>query len=408
LPAIADRALFAAAVVVASVAHRNLLSWHWRRPGRRAPPPAGADAARYGRGDAAAAAYFAKRRDPDATLLVLAADHVIRDTPASPPPCVRPPAAEAGKIVVFGIVPDYPGHRLRLHPPGEPLPGGEARAVAAFVEKPDAARAGELIAEGCLWNSGMFLLRAAVALAEAERHAPDIAAAAPPRSPAADIGRRRDGPRRRSLRRRSARLGRLRRDGKDRRAWRWWRHVSTGRDVGAWSAVWEAADKDAAGNVVLGDAVLLDTKGAYVSTDAQRIGVVGLDDVVVVAADGAVLVTTRARAGDVKELVGAIEARRRRCSAISSATIVRGATTSRSIRDRIIRSSVSLSTRAAPVAAEARPPRRALDGGRRRRRNHRRHGSRQPQDVDGPCVPASTCTSRRAPSIAWPIPARRR
>ncbi|MCR4283299.1 MAG: cupin domain-containing protein, partial [Bauldia sp.] len=80
-------------------------------------------------------------------------------------------------------------------------------------------------------------------------------------------------------------------------------------DLGAWSAVWDAADKDAAGNVVVGDAVLVTARNAYVSTETQRIGVVGLDNVVVVAGDGAVLVTTRERAGEVKDLVAAFEAR---------------------------------------------------------------------------------------------------
>jgi mannose-1-phosphate guanylyltransferase/mannose-6-phosphate isomerase len=80
-------------------------------------------------------------------------------------------------------------------------------------------------------------------------------------------------------------------------------------DLGTWSAVWDVAEKDGDGNVVSGDAVLVDAGGAYVSTDAQRIGVVGIDDVVVVAADGAVLVTTRQRSAELKQLVEALDAR---------------------------------------------------------------------------------------------------
>ena len=307
LARIADRAVFEPPIVVASHAHRHLLRESLAEAGVGAsmllePAPRDTAAA------IAAAAYFAKRRDPDATLLVLAADHVIRDTAgfvATVQAAV--PAAEAGKIVVFGIAPDYPATGYGYIRPGSPLPGGEVRTVAAFVEKPDAATANELIAAGCLWNSGMFLMRAAVAVAETERHAPEIARAAATAVESAVS----DGPLV-ALSDAFAAAPRLSVDyavmeKTDRMAvvaahFDW-------SDLGAWSAVWEVAAKDPDGNAVSGDAVLVDTKGAYVSTDARRIGVVGLDDIVVVAADGAVLVTSRARAGEVKELVAAIDAR---------------------------------------------------------------------------------------------------
>jgi mannose-1-phosphate guanylyltransferase/mannose-6-phosphate isomerase len=242
-------------------------------------------------------------------LLVLAADHVIRDTVGFVE-TVREAhaAAEAGRIVVFGIAPDYPATGYGYIRPGDATGQGDAMSVAAFVEKPDEAKARQLIAEGCLWNSGMFLMSAAVAVAETERHAPDIARAAA----AAVAGAATDGPVTLLDARAFDVAPRLSIDfavmeKTDRAA------VVAARfdwsDLGAWSAVWDAAAKDAAGNVVSGDAVLVDARNAYVSTDAQRIGVVGLDDVVVVAADGAVLVTSRARAADVKDLVAAIDER---------------------------------------------------------------------------------------------------
>ncbi|MES1167012.1 MAG: cupin domain-containing protein, partial [Pseudomonadota bacterium] len=78
-------------------------------------------------------------------------------------------------------------------------------------------------------------------------------------------------------------------------------------DLGTWSAVWDAADKDESGNVTSGDVVLVDSKNAYVHTERDTIGLVGVDDVVVVAADGAILVTSLARAGEVKDLVSAVQ-----------------------------------------------------------------------------------------------------
>jgi mannose-1-phosphate guanylyltransferase/mannose-6-phosphate isomerase len=307
LARVAEPSIFAPPIVVANATHRGLVVAALAEiPGAAILlEPVSRDTAPA----IAAAAGFAAARDPNAMLLVLAADHVIRDTVGFVE-TVREAlaAAEAGRIVVFGIAPDYPATGYGYIRPGDATGQGDAMSVAAFVEKPDEAKARQLIAEGCLWNSGMFLMSAAVAVAETERHAPDIARAAA----AAVAGAATDGPVTLLDARAFADAPRLSIDfavmeKTDRAA------VVAARfdwsDLGAWSAVWDAAAKDAAGNVVSGDAVLVDARNAYVSTDAQRIGVVGLDDVVVVAADGAVLVTSRARAADVKDLVGAIDER---------------------------------------------------------------------------------------------------
>ena len=305
LARVADRSVFGAPIVVANVAHRGLVGAALAdSPGAAILlEPVSRDTA----AAIAAAAGFAAARDPSAMLLVLAADHVIRDTAGFTATVQTAlPAADAGRIVVFGIEPVHPSTGYGYIRPGPALAEGGANAVAAFVEKPNEARANDLIAEGCFWNSGMFLMRAAVAVAETERHAPEIARAAA----AAVAGAVSDGPATLLDADAFAAAPRLSVDfavmeKTDRAA------VVAARfdwsDLGAWSAVWDAAAKDAAGNVVSGDAVLVDARNAYVSTDAQRVGVVGLDDVVVVASDGAVLVTTRARAADVKELVAAIE-----------------------------------------------------------------------------------------------------
>ena len=164
-----------------------------------------------------------------------------------------------------------------------------------------------MIAAGYLWNSGIFLMRAATALSEMQAHAPAIAAAAKAAVGSAVV---------------SGHVTILAKDAfvaapklsidyavmeKTKLAavveakFDW-------SDLGTWSAVWDAAKKDAAGNVTAGDAVLVDANNVYVSSERDTVGVVGVDDIVVVAADGAVLVTSRARSGEVKELVAAIHA----------------------------------------------------------------------------------------------------
>src|SRR5580693_1999188 len=135
------------------------------------------------RGDSAmavgVAAVLAAARDPASTAIVLAADHVIRDPEAFARACRDAMSAAAnGRIVTFGIRPTFPATNYGYIRPGAKLDGGSAFAVDAFVEKPDAATAGRYIADRYLWNSGNFLFRADVMLGEIARFEPDIAAAA--------------------------------------------------------------------------------------------------------------------------------------------------------------------------------------------------------------------------------------
>jgi mannose-1-phosphate guanylyltransferase len=82
-------------------------------------------------------------------------------------------------------------------------------------------------------------------------------------------------------------------------------------DLGSWQAVWEASAKDAAGNAASGDAVLRDASGCLVRTDGPTVALVGVEDLVVVVSDGAVLVAPRDRAQDVKAVVDALKAQGR-------------------------------------------------------------------------------------------------
>jgi mannose-1-phosphate guanylyltransferase/mannose-6-phosphate isomerase len=114
----------------------------------------------------AAGAAFAQTRNREAVVLALAADHVVRDTPAFVAACRQGlVAAEAGRVVTFGITPERAAIEYGYINPGEVV-SGEVRTVAKFVEKPDLAKASEYIKAGYLWNSGNFMFRASVLLEE--------------------------------------------------------------------------------------------------------------------------------------------------------------------------------------------------------------------------------------------------
>src|SRR5580698_2781624 len=114
----------------------------------------------------AAGAAFAQMRSNEAVVLALAADHVVQDTPAFVAACREGlVAADAGKIVTFGVAPERAATEYGYISPGEAI-SGEVRSVAKFVEKPDPATAANYIRDGYLWNSGNFMFRAAILLDE--------------------------------------------------------------------------------------------------------------------------------------------------------------------------------------------------------------------------------------------------
>jgi mannose-1-phosphate guanylyltransferase/mannose-6-phosphate isomerase len=305
LARIADPALFASPVVVAGAGHQHLVTTALSEVGIAAsvllePGPRDTAAA------ISAAATLVAASDPDATLLVLPADHVVRDIEGfAATVAAAVPAADNGRIVTFGVKPDRPATEYGYVEPGPTIEGMPARFVERFVEKPDEDKAVALVAAGCLWNSGIFLMRVATAMAEMTRHAPRVASAAQNavRGVTADgAGQLVDEV---LLSAPKISFDYAVMEKTDLAA------VVEARfdwsDLGTWSAVWDAAGKDADGNVAEGDATLVDTRGAYVATSRPKLGVVGLDDVVIVASDDAVLVTNRANADSVKTLVAAID-----------------------------------------------------------------------------------------------------
>ncbi len=248
--------------------------------------------------------------DADPLLLVLPADHVIRNVEAfQAAVAAGRAAADAGKLVTFGIVPDRPetGYGYIRREKG----AGPAYAVAEFVEKPDAATAEKYVASGdYFWNSGMFMFRARAFLAELGAHAPAILAACERAVAAA----------KRDLdftRLPEAEFGACPSDSIDYAVMEKTRAavvvpMSAGwSDVGSWSALQDALPTDAAGNVTAGDVLVEDAHGCYLHSTSRLIAAVGLRDHVVVETKDAVLVAPRDRVQDVKQLVQQLKAQGR-------------------------------------------------------------------------------------------------
>jgi mannose-1-phosphate guanylyltransferase/mannose-6-phosphate isomerase len=269
-----------------------------------------------------AAAASVDAADSDPLLLVLPADHVVRDVAAFQA-AVRAalPAAAAGRLVTFGVVPDAPetgyGYIRRA---AEPLAGlavaGAADAGASggvypidrFVEKPDLATAQGFLASGeYYWNSGMFLFGARRYLRELETQAPDIAAAVTAAFGAAkgDLD---------FLRIDAEAFAACRSDSIDYAVMEKTRDavvvpLAAGwSDVGSWSSLHAAVESDVDGNVLRGDVIAEDTRDSFVFSESRLVATVGLDSHVVVETKDAVLVAPRDRVQDVKALVARIKA----------------------------------------------------------------------------------------------------
>ena len=263
----------------------------------------------------AAATMVASRRDPKAVVLALAADHIIPDVDAFRATCqAGRVAAEAGRIVTFGIKPTEPKTSYGYILPGEMI-GEGVFAVKSFVEKPDAATAARYVREGYLWNSGNFLFRAAVLLSELKRLEPEMAASvdAAVATASNDLG---------FVRLESGAFSRATQKSIDYAVMERTdlAAVALGdflwSDIGSWDALYDIAppdskSRDAAGNVLQGSVVTMDAKGCVVHSNDRLTAVVGVNDLVVVSTSDAVMVIPRARAQEVRELVDKLKAEKR-------------------------------------------------------------------------------------------------
>jgi len=322
-----------APLVVCNEAHRFLAAEQLRAIGQH---PAAIILEPVGRNTAPAVALAALQATADGgdpLLLVLPADHVIRDAAA----LRRAIAAGAGPAVqgallTFGIVPTAPETGYGYIRAGEPLKGNSAESnltvnpserhsalstqdsalevysVAEFVEKPNLATAERYVQSGdYYWNSGMFLFRASVFLAELERYAPlmlaacrqawagrvadldftRLEAAAFAACPADSIDY--------AVMEKTARAAVI--------------PLSAGwSDVGSWSALWEVGEGCEAGNVCHGDVINIGAQNSYLYAGSRLLAAIGISDLVVVETSDAVLVASKDRVQEVKQVVERLKA----------------------------------------------------------------------------------------------------
>ncbi len=301
---------FAPPVVVCNEEHRFLIAEQLREAGiadaRIILEPCGRNSAPA----IAAAALLVAEEHPDAVLWMMAADSAITQPEALAAALADAvAAARAGRFVTFGMKPTAPETGYGYIEIGEAL--GEFAGVfqvARFIEKPDAAKAAAMVADGRhLWNSGMFVFTAATLLDEMHAYAPEVTTAV-----------------RRAIQNRSTDLDFVR---LEKASFASSPNISldyavaerTQRaavvpadlgwsDVGSWNALWELGAKDSLGNVSLGDVLLEGSTRCYARSDGMLTAVVGLTDIIVVTTKDAVLVMHRDRAQDVKKVVERLRA----------------------------------------------------------------------------------------------------
>jgi mannose-1-phosphate guanylyltransferase/mannose-6-phosphate isomerase len=296
---------FAPVLVVCHEDHRFMVAEQLRRQGQTTQ---GILLEPMGRNTApalTAAALWLLGQDPDAIMLVLPSDHVVQDVPALRAAAIKAAdAAQAGQLVTFGIDPSGPETGFGYIAAGAHLTEFDGiRRVDGFVEKPDKAAAEGFIASGNhFWNSGMFVFRADVLVAEIERFAPDVGTAsrmalsegtkdldffrldpdAFEEAPAVSIDY--------AVMEKTENAAVI--------------PVSMGwSDVGSWQALWKIGNKDESGNVIKGDVMQVGSKDCYLRSDGTLVAAIGLEDFVVVASTDAVLVAPKSKVQQVRDIV---------------------------------------------------------------------------------------------------------
>ncbi|HBZ08115.1 MAG TPA: mannose-1-phosphate guanylyltransferase/mannose-6-phosphate isomerase [Massilia sp.] len=261
----------------------------------------------------AAAAHFLKSVDPEAVMLVLPADHVIENREAFKDAVLR--AAEmvkGGGLATFGIVPKSPETGYGYIRRGAALAGcDDCYQVERFVEKPDLATAQAFLADGgYYWNSGMFMFAAERYLSELGRFAPEIADAA---DKAVHTGYRDLD----FCRLDETAFAACPSDSIDYAVMEHTRDAVVvpadigWSDVGSWSALWEVQQHDENGNAQRGDVYLDGVKNSLVRAESRIVAVVGVEDIVVVETQDAVLVAHKDQVQRVKQVVDHLKSKER-------------------------------------------------------------------------------------------------
>ena len=234
-------------------------------------------------------------------LFVSPADHIIRPVSEFAQAVKQAAAmAQEGRIVTFGIKPDKAETGYGYIQAGEPL--GAGYTVASFREKPDAATARDYVQAGnYYWNSGMFAFTLGCMMEEMASYEPGIHSLAC--LPVADMIAAFDGMPNISIdyavAERSRKVAML-------PLMTYW------NDIGSWDAIYEVLDKDASGNAVDGDCLLVDSKNSLVLGHSRLIAGIGLEDLLVVETDDVILVARQGESQKVKDVVTELKKRGRK------------------------------------------------------------------------------------------------
>ncbi|PZX45746.1 mannose-1-phosphate guanylyltransferase/mannose-6-phosphate isomerase [Roseinatronobacter thiooxidans] len=261
-----------------------------------------------------AAALVLAEQEPQALILVAPSDHVISDAAAFRAAVqAAAPRAQSGDLITFGITPDRPetGYGYLELAEGADAAATTPQTLARFVEKPDAARATEMLASGnFLWNAGIFLFTAESLIAAFRAYAPDVFAPVEEavRDAQFDLGFTRLAPKPwknvpdisidYAIMERASNLAVM-------------PYGAGWSDLGGWDAVWQESAPDAAGNVTSNNATAIDCTDTLLRSESERVELVGigLDDIIAVATSDAVLVAHKSHAQRVKEAVAALKAK---------------------------------------------------------------------------------------------------
>jgi mannose-1-phosphate guanylyltransferase/mannose-1-phosphate guanylyltransferase/mannose-6-phosphate isomerase len=304
---------FAKPVVVCNAKHADRVAGALRSSGAVAQlivlEPVGRNTA----AAAAVAALLVAEIDPQALVLMLPSDHVVIDTAGFRDLVVRGTlAARQDAIVTFGMTPDRPATGFGYIRLGERLPQDtDGYRVSIFVEKPDLETAQRYVADPAyLWNSGIFLFKPSVLLGELERLRPGMVAWC---REAIEHGH--TASRVLTLSAKAfANIGGISIDHAV------MEHTEKAvvlpanigwSDVGSWAAIWQLAERDAHGNVMTGDVLVLDGHNNLVRGDSRLIAAIGVTDLVIVDQRDALLIMPRARSEDVKKVVEVLRSRGR-------------------------------------------------------------------------------------------------
>ena len=300
---------FAPPLVICNTEHRFLIAEQLREtnvsPQAIVLEPVGRNTAPA----AAIAALMIAEKDPDGLLLLMPADHIVRNRTAFLEAVNRAAkCAQQDRLVTFGITPDSPETGYGYIRRGEALKGLDGSfQVDRFVEKPDAATAAGYVASGDYdWNSGLFLFKASLLLAELERLEPELLAQS--REALAKGAKDLD-----FFRLDQASFAKTKAISIDyavmeRTTAAAVVPVEMGwSDIGSWEALWTTASRDEAGNATRGDVLHHGARNSYLRSEGPLVAAVGVEDIVVVATQDAVLVSHKSASQDVKRIVEQLE-----------------------------------------------------------------------------------------------------